>query len=336
MKLENEVFKKTHVDFNKLKEYGFVLENNKYKYSKNFMQDNFRADIMVDKDGILTGKVIDLTIGAEYISLRIKNNTGQFVSKVREEYTNILNDIKDKCFEKDYFITLQANRIAKKIINLYHDKPEFAWEKFPGYGIFRNQKNQKWYALIMNIAKSKLDKESSLEVEIINVKLNEEKITKLLKQKGFYPAYHMNKKNWISIILDNTLSDEEIIGYIKESHSYTEKSEAWVIPANPNYFDVISYIESLEVFSWKQPKNISLDDIVYIYLGSPYSAILYKCQVIELDLYNEPEKPTMNLKLLKKYDPKAYTFHHLKEYGLNSVRSARRLPEKLAQELSED
>lgn len=334
MKFESEIFKKTHADFKKLKNYGFVLEDGKYKYSKKFMEDNFKAEISVDKKGSLSGKIIDLMIDEEYISWRIKNNTGEFVSNVREEYKNILKDIRDKCFKKDYFITSQANRIAKLIIDIYHDKPEFAWEKAPGYGIFRNSKNQKWYALIMNIDKSKLDKESSSEVEIINVKLNEDKIPKLLKQKGFYLAYHMNKKNWVSIILDNTLPDEIVMKYIKESHRYTEKSEAWIIPANPKYFDVISYIESLPVFSWKQPKNINLDDLVYIYLGAPHSAILYKCKVIELDLYHEPERPVMNLQLLKKYDPKEYTFDLLKTYGLNSVRSARRIPDKLSQKLS--
>ena len=76
----------------------------------------------------------------------------------------------------------------------------------------------------MNISIGKIS-QGDYEVEIINVKLNEEKIKKLLKQKGFYQAYHMNKKNWISIILDNTLSDDEIMTYIEESHRFTEMTD---------------------------------------------------------------------------------------------------------------
>ena len=76
----------------------------------------------------------------------------------------------------------------------------------------------------MNISIGKIS-QGDYEVEIINVKLNEEKIKKLLKQKGFYQAYHMNKKNWISIILDNTLSDDEIMSYIEESHRFTEMTD---------------------------------------------------------------------------------------------------------------
>jgi predicted DNA-binding protein (MmcQ/YjbR family) len=76
----------------------------------------------------------------------------------------------------------------------------------------------------MNINKNKLDKlcESKI-IEIINVKLDEDMIEELLKKDGFYPAYHMNKKYWISIILDNTLSDKEIQKYILLSYNFTIK-----------------------------------------------------------------------------------------------------------------
>ena len=62
---------------------------------------------------------------------------------VREEYKNILNDIKTNCFENKYFIKEQSNRIATLIKNTYNDEPEFAWESSPGFGIFRNPNNEK-------------------------------------------------------------------------------------------------------------------------------------------------------------------------------------------------
>ena len=58
-------------------------------------------------------------------------------------------------------------------------------------------------------------------MEIINVKLEEEKIKQLLNKQGFYPAYHMNKKSWISIVLDDTINDDEIMDYINESYQFT-------------------------------------------------------------------------------------------------------------------
>lgn len=59
---------------------------------------------------------------------------------------------------------------------------------------------------------------SAREVEVINVKVDKDKINGLLPQTGFYPAFHMNKKCWVSIILDDTLADEEIQKRIDDSY----------------------------------------------------------------------------------------------------------------------
>lgn len=74
----------------------------------------------------------------------------------------------------------------------------------------------------MNIDKSKITK-GSKEVEIINLKIPEEEIKTLLTKKGYYEAYHMNKKYWLTIILDDTLPDEEIIKYIDISYHLIDK-----------------------------------------------------------------------------------------------------------------
>lgn len=146
------------------------------------------------------------------------------ISKVRTAYEQILIDIRNHCFEKNYFISPQANRITKWIETIYHDEPEFLWKKYPGYGIFRNQKNGKWYGAIMNIDFSKLDSKKTGEVEIIDLKLEEEKVKCYLKENGFYSAYHMNKKNWITVLLDGTVADEKMISLIKESYLNTGRT----------------------------------------------------------------------------------------------------------------
>ena len=116
----------------------------------------------------------------------------------------------------------QSNRITNYIIGKYNTKPEFLWEKLDGSAVFRNKENNKWFGIIMDINKNKLDKENKI-IEIINVKLDNKTIEKLIKEKGFYNAYHMNKKSWITIVLDDTLKDEEIIKYIDESYNIIKK-----------------------------------------------------------------------------------------------------------------
>lgn len=222
MNIEEKVFERRGIDYDLLVRYGFVREGNIYKYSKIFM-DTFRADIEITMDQEVRGTVYDLTYGEEYVNFRMEQYTGSFVQMVREEYIHILEDIREHCTRKRLFITEQANRIAEKMIQIYHDVPEFLWDTSPGYGVFRNANSQKWYALIANIDRSKIDRNTSGEVEIINLKIDANKILTLLKRDGFYEAYHMNKKNWISIVLDDTVLDEEIIGYVEESYCYTEK-----------------------------------------------------------------------------------------------------------------
>lgn len=192
MNIEEEIFKRNRVDFKKLEDYGFKKEKDDYLFSKNFMNNDFKAIIAIDKTGHVSGKVYDLQAMSEYVNIRI-NTHGSFVSSVREAYKDILNDIKEKCFTQEYFLLEQANRITQYIIKKYDDKPEFLWEKFPFYGVFKNKNNNKWYAIIMNIDKSKIDQGKG-EIEIIDIKSDETTIQNLLKCDNFYEGYHMNKK----------------------------------------------------------------------------------------------------------------------------------------------
>ncbi len=216
MNIENEIFKRCHIDKNKLETYGFKKVDKKYIYEKNFLNDKFKALITIDEKGNLTGKVIDLQMDEEYLGLRTEM-TGEFVSSVRESYKDILKDIKKQCYKKEYFIYNQTNRITKYIIKKYHNEPEFLWENTPGCGVFRNEKNNKWCGIIMNIDLSKIDSGKG-EIEIINIKLDRDDIQKLILKKGYYKAYHMNKKDWITIILNDTLEDKEITNLIDESY----------------------------------------------------------------------------------------------------------------------
>ena len=208
MNIEKEIFKNAVVDYKKLIKYGFKNNNSSYFYEKKFLNDDFKAIIVIDECCNISGKVIDLQTGDEYTNIKTKLN-GQFVNKVRNLYTDILLNIKKNCFEETLFIYSQTNRVDKYIKEKYNSEPEFLWKKFPGFAIYRNKDNKKWYCIIMNLDKSKLNKESG-EVEIINVKLGENKIQDLLKKNGYFEAYHMNKKAWITILLNDTIKDGEI------------------------------------------------------------------------------------------------------------------------------
>ena len=64
-----------------------------------------------------------------------------------------------------------------------------------------------------------MDKESSSSeiVEIVNVKVRKERLDEILSTRGIFPAYHMNKKSWVSIIFDGTVPDESILSMLHDS-----------------------------------------------------------------------------------------------------------------------
>ena len=86
--------------------------HNTYIYEKIFLNNDFKAIIMVDDKEIVSGKIIDLQVDEEYTNIRTEMS-GEFVNKVRDAYKDILIDIRKHCFETNYYISNQANRINK-------------------------------------------------------------------------------------------------------------------------------------------------------------------------------------------------------------------------------
>lgn len=337
MIIEDEIFKRYSPDFKTLDKYGFKENKDDFSFEKLFKNGEFIAKIVITKSGKIRGNVYETESNEEFLPLRVENQQGAFVGEVREEYKKILIDIRNKCFSQNYFISKQANRITNAIITEYGDKPDFMWEQYRGYGVFKNADNDKWYGLIMNIDYSKLGDDNNTPVEIIDLKLDKEKIQMLLKEKGFYPAWHMNKKSWITITLDDTLSDEMILNLVRESHSYTvEPQREWIVPANPEYFDIINAFENNNEIIWKQSSKIQKGDIAYMYVASPVSAIMYKCKVIQVSIpYDYEDKnikinKVMKIKFLKKYSRDFMTFEKLNKYGIKAIRGQRTCPKELA------
>ena len=188
MNICDDIFKKTKINYDKILSYGFTKEKEIYKYSKLFLDNQFEALITIKNDKVFL-KVIDKTFDEEYTNIYIENNSLGFANQVKEECRNILLDIKNNCFDTLDFIGEQANRVSSYIKNKYGSLPEFLWEKYSDFGVFRSNKNKKWFAIIMNISKTKLDFEDR-EVEVLNLKVDNP--LDYLDKKGFYKAYHMD------------------------------------------------------------------------------------------------------------------------------------------------
>ncbi len=218
-----ELFFSYRVIKDKLLDYGFTCFSDVYTYAKDFMNDEFQALIIIDERGEIHGKVVEKAFDEEYHQIENESFRGGFVGAVREAYQEILLDIRDKCFKKEIFISDQANRLAMLIKERYDESPDFPFADphIKNYGVFRYRGNDKWYGLVMNINKSVFIKDKKdVFVDVINVRIDENKREEIINYQNIFPSYHMNKQKWISIILDDSLSDEEVMTYIDYSRNF--------------------------------------------------------------------------------------------------------------------
>ena len=326
MSIEKDVFKRCSFDYNKLLEYGFVIEKDKFIYNKLFHNDEYKAIITISNN-VVDGKVIEMAFNEEYNNIRVKDIIGDYVNSIKEEYIDILKDIRNNCCYKNYFVYDQSNRIAKYLEDTYNVIPEFLWDDEENAAL-RHNDTKKWFGIIMYVGKDKVDNGKNKDkVEVINVKLEEDIIKRLLHKEGYYPAYHMNKRSWISIILDDSLSDEEVITYIDRSYELTKDSRVWVIPANPKIYNIEKYIKGKKKIYWPRHKSILLNDIVYIYYTKPYGALLFKGEITNFN------NNYMEISILDRYSKEEYPLELLKKWGLTSVRSTRRIPNSVINHL---
>lgn len=101
----------------------------------------------------------------------------------------------------------------------YGVEPEHLWVRHPNYAVFRQPASRKWFAAIMDVARKSLDLEGEGTADVMDVKCGPVMVGSLLAQDGFRPAYHMSKSSWISVLLDETIPDEQIFPLIELSYN---------------------------------------------------------------------------------------------------------------------
>ena len=215
-----EIFKAYQFNSKKAKEYGFVENQGVWTFSSTILHGDFLMRVIV-VDGDLSFQVFDQETDDLYPQVHMESMRGTFVGSVREACLEVLYDIRKSCFEVQEFLCPQTKRIMTLVQAKYENQLECLWEKSPDTAVLRHDDNQKWYAVLMKISWEKLDKAREGHVEVVNLK--HDQVANLLLEKGIYPAFHMNKRYWISLPLDDTLSDEQIVKLFERSWFLTSK-----------------------------------------------------------------------------------------------------------------
>ncbi len=335
MIVERELFERLRPDPDKLVEYGFQKEGGTFLYRKSLGQGGFYAEITV-RGSTLSGKVMDEDTEEEYIQVHLPGQHGEFAAKISEAYLAVLEEIAEQCFSPVEFISDQANRIAGQVYDRYGVTPDHPFAKAQSYAVFRHPGNKKWFGLIMDIDRKVLEKTEG-KIDILNLKVTPETYEEALKLDGIYPAYHMNKKQWITIVLDERIGDEKILEFVEESYRLSNGPskrkagrQAWLIPASPKMYDVgrgfRTHGNSLD---WHQRIDVRNGDLVFIYMTAPVSSIIYGCEVKKAGIVDEDGVRRMRLYMFREFEPGRYPLSMMKEYGITGVRGARRMTDEL-------
>ena len=101
----------------------------------------------------------------------------------------------------------------------YGTEPEYPWHD--RNAVLRRKDNGKWYGVVLEVSGNKLGLPENDFVDVLNVKSDPMLIASLRGQMGYFPAYHMNKEKWISILLGQEKLDESIHNLIALSYELT-------------------------------------------------------------------------------------------------------------------
>ena len=92
-------------------------------------------------------------------------------------------------------------------LNTYGTSPDYPFDEDFETAVLRHADNRKWYSIVMRVSRSKFGMDSDEVIDVVNLKLPTEMFGSFDAADGVYPAYHMNKLHWISVLLPDAPDD---------------------------------------------------------------------------------------------------------------------------------
>jgi len=92
-------------------------------------------------------------------------------------------------------------------LNKYGTSPDYPFDEDFETAVLRHVDNRKWYAIVMKVSRRKFGFDNDEVIDVVNLKLPTEMFESFGATDGVYPAYHMNKLHWISVLLPDAPDD---------------------------------------------------------------------------------------------------------------------------------
>lgn len=106
-------------------------------------------------------------------------------------------------------------------LTTYNTTADYPFDEDFETAVLRHAGNRKWYAIVMRVSRRKFGFDSDEVIDVVNLKLPLEMFGSFGAADGVYPAYHMNKLHWISVLLPDA-SDDLIEFLVNASYEATK------------------------------------------------------------------------------------------------------------------
>ena len=104
-------------------------------------------------------------------------------------------------------VTMTKQEFLKYCSGTYGTSPDYPFDDWMESAVFRHVDNKKWFAIVLRVSRRKFGMDSDEVIDVVNLKLPTEMFGSFGAADGVYPAYHMNKLHWISVLLPDAPDD---------------------------------------------------------------------------------------------------------------------------------
>lgn len=215
----NKIFDKYIFVPEKASACGFELIDGLYSVKKPLKTNGFYAIFRITESS-LEVDVYEEPDGDLFLPFNTRADGG-FVGVIRAEVDEALDSIINDCFELADVKAILLNYVREK----YGTEPEAPWDYLKEYHTLNTAKRRKWYGLFMLIPYKYLGIEREGKIHVLNIKVKPADIPLLIDHIHYFPSYHMNKKYWVSILLDRSADLEQIKKLLDNSCALVEGNQ---------------------------------------------------------------------------------------------------------------
>lgn len=199
-----------------LAEWGF--ENGQVRYV--LVEGEFELHMTLS-DQELELVVYDLAMEEPYTLFEVASASGALVTALRQQVDEIINRILGQQVQDNPLV----ERLVDHVATTYGLAPAHPFKRHPEIIGFKVPTVDKLFGIFLPVDYCRLDKTSSRtdQVLVLNLKGQPDHILERIDKCRYFPAYHMNKKHWFSVLLDAQTDWDQLTSMLAESYRLVKK-----------------------------------------------------------------------------------------------------------------